>query len=470
MTADGEIVRMSAIELAGAFRERKISPLEVTRVYLDRIRTLDQALNSFCLVDHEMSMSDARASEKRFAAGSPLGALDGVPVAIKDLLLTRDWPTLRGSHLVPPAQSWTEDAPTVGRLRAQGAVFLGKTTTPEFGWKAVTDSPLTGVTRNPWNEDRTAGGSSGGSAAAVAAGLAPLALGTDGGGSIRIPSSFCGVVGLKPTVGLVPQWPSSPFGVLSHTGPIARTADDAALLLSVIAGESPQDPMTARPKSGDLNMLPFVGMKGLRIAFSPDLGYVDVQSEVREAVDRAAAALERLGARVELVDPGFSDPVGTFEILWLAGAARTLERYGTGDRARVDPGLAEIAERGASLSAADYVQALESRVSIAVEFDAFMDDYDLLLTPTTPLVAFDAGREVPEGWPSPRWWTWTPFTYPFNITGSPAVSVPCGISEQGLPIGLQLVGRRFEDAVVMRAAAEYGRSVEAHAAPMLRLT
>ena len=287
---------MSAEELALAFRSGDLSPVEVTRLALARIRELDGALNAFCLVDDEAAVAQATAAAERYSSGAPRSPLDGVPVAVKDLLLTKGWPTLRGSRLVNPDQPWDIDAPVVERLLAAGCVLVGKTTTPEFGWKAVTDSPLNGVTRNPWDTTLTPGGSSGGSTVAVATGMAPLAIGTDGGGSIRIPSSFTGVVGLKPTFGRVPQSPPSPFGVVSHVGPHARSARDAAILLDVIAGQSPKDPFSI---PGALHGEPAdVGLQGLRVAYSRTLGYAEVDPDVLARVDEAVEALASSGAEV----------------------------------------------------------------------------------------------------------------------------------------------------------------------------
>lgn len=450
MSGAREIHELSALELSEAYGARRLSPVEVARALLSRIDRLDGDINAFCWLDQETTLAQAREAEQRWSRSEPLGPLDGVPVGVKDLLLTRGWPTRRGSRVGDPASERSVDAPAVARLRAEGAVLMGKTTTPEHGWKAVTDSPATGVTRNPHDTRMTTGGSSGGSAAAVAAGLVPLALGTDGGGSIRIPSSFCGVVGHKPTAGLVPVWPASPFGVLSHVGPHARTAADAALLLSALAGVSSLDPASAAPVDPDLRRCTW---SGARIAFSPDLGHVDVHPEIADSVAAAAHRFEELGAVVESGDPGLGDPIETFETLWFSGAARVVDLVPEHERGAMDPGLLDIAEAGRRYRAADYVAALQRRAEIAARVDRFLEDFDLVLTPTMPIAPFDAGRDVPEGWHSPRWTSWTPFTYPFNLSGNPAVSVPCGWTAQGLPIGLQLVGHRFADRAVLGAAA-----------------
>ena len=258
----------SAAKLASAFAKKKVSPVEVAKACLAQIARHDGAINAICGLHAEEAMQQPSASEARWLKGKPLGPLDGVPVLVKDLLLVKGWPTLRGSMTVDPDQAWDHDAPSVARLRESGAVFLGATTTPEFGWKGVTDSPLTGITRNPWDLSKTPGGSSGGSAAALAAGYAPLALGTDGGGSIRIPAGFTGIFGLKPSFGRVPAWPLSPFGTVAHVGPMTRTVEDAAMMMNVIA----------KPDARDWHSLPYdgrdytrklgKGVKGLRIAYS----------------------------------------------------------------------------------------------------------------------------------------------------------------------------------------------------------
>jgi aspartyl-tRNA(Asn)/glutamyl-tRNA(Gln) amidotransferase subunit A len=457
--APTELLELSVLELAQAYRERDLSPIDVTQACLNRIAETDAAINAFCLVDAEAALDAARRAEDRFLRDSPLGPLDGVPVAIKDLLLTRGWPTLRGSRLVDrDSQAWQDDAPAVARLRGQGAVLVGKTTTSEFGWKATTDGPLTGVTRNPHDPRMTAGGSSGGSAAAVASHMVPLALGTDGGGSIRIPAAFCGVFGLKPTVGAVPQWPASPFGPLTHVGPIARNARDAAVMLQAIAGPSRRDVnagavLAPREPEG-------LDLSGLRVAFAPSWADVDVQADVAALVAGAVAMLARAGADVSQVNPGFDDVLAAFETFWYAGAARVVAGVDGEHHQHADQGFLEIADQGSRLSGADYVAAWQRRSGFAAEVEQFLSEFDVLVTPTVPIDAFEAGQEVPAGWPNPRWTSWTPFTYPFNLSGSPAASVPCGLSARGLPVALQIIGKRGDDWLVLAVAAAYERAME----------
>src|SRR3954469_11241821 len=306
-----ELADLTAVELLAAYRDGSVSPVAATRDVLDRIAALDPAVNAFCLVDADGAVAAAAASEERWRRGEPIGALDGVPTSVKDLLITRGWPTRRGSRTTDPDAPTDADAPAVARVREQGAVLIGKTTTPEYGWKGVTDSPLTGITRNPWDLSRTPGGSSGGSAVAVALGMGPLSLGTDGGGSVRMPAGFTGTTTIKPTYGRVPAYPQSPFGPLSHVGPMTRTAADAALLLDVISGADPRDPWAGAP-AGPVSPGLGAGVAGLRIAFSPALGHAEVHPEVATAVAAATEVFTALGATVERADPGFADPLQAF--------------------------------------------------------------------------------------------------------------------------------------------------------------
>ncbi|MCX5043674.1 amidase [Aldersonia sp. NBC_00410] len=450
-----DLADWTATELVAGYRHGDVSPVEATESVLDRIGKGDQVLNAFTLADAEAALPAARESERRWRTGQPASPLDGVPTSIKDLLLTRGWPTQRGSKSVDPNQDWPVDSPAVARLREGGAVLVGKTTTPELGWKGVTDNPLTGITRNPWNPARTSGGSSGGGAAAVAAGMGPLAVGTDGGGSVRIPGSFCGVVGFKATYGTVPIYPPSPFGTLAHVGPMTRTVADTALMLDVVTGPDSRDWSALATPTAPFRFALDTPLTGLRVAFSADLGHVAVDPEVADLVARAVEVLGELGAQIETVDPGFDDPVWAFECLWFAGAAKATEHLTDGQRAELDPELAKACEQGRSYSAQDYLEATARRMNLGVQMGAFHEQYDLLVTPTMPIVAFEAGRDVPEG-SSAKWWTgWTPFTYPFNLTQQPAITVPCGFTATGLPVGLQFVGPRHADVRVLNAAKAY---------------
>ncbi|MFF7653891.1 amidase [Streptomyces sp. NPDC007983] len=464
---------LTAVQLLERYGSGDLSPVEATRAALDRIEQIQPKVNAYSRVDGEEALRQAEESAERWRRGEPAGLLDGVPVSVKDILLMRGGPTLRGSRTVRTDGPWDEDAPAVARMRDHGAVFLGKTTTPEFGWKGVTDSPVYGVTGNPYDPGRTAGGSSGGSAAAVALGAGPLSLGTDGGGSVRIPASFCGVFALKPTYGRVPIYPASAFGTLAHVGPMTRDAADAALLMDVITGPDWRDWSQLGPAGSSFREAITAdggSVDGLRIAYSPTLGgSATVDPEVAAAVRRAVDLLAGLGAVVEEIDPGIEDPVEAFHTLWFSGAARVVQPLGQEQWELLDPGLREICAQGAAYSALDYLAAVDVRMALGHAMGRFHSAYDLLVTPTLPITAFEAGVEVPDGSGHTRWTGWTPFTYPFNMTQQPAASVPCGMSAAGLPIGVQVVGARHADPVVLRVAhALYGAGVaEAVPAPVV---
>ena len=449
-----DLYKFTATELVEAFRTKSLSPVEVAQAVVARIEKLNPVFNAFNLVSDRI-VDDAKASEARWMSGQPKGLLDGVPVSIKDIILTKGWPTLRGSKTIDPKGPWNDDAPATARLREHGAVLLGKTTTPEFGWKGVTDSPLTGVTRNPWNKAKTPGGSSGGAAAAVAAGMGPLAVGTDGGGSIRIPCGFSGLFGIKASFGRVPAWPLSPFGTVAHVGPMTRSVTDAALMLNVLA----------QPDARDWHALPYEprdwrtgleqGIADLRIAYSPNLGYAKVEPEVASIVKAAVCVFEELGAKVEERNPGFEDPAPLFMTHWFSGAAFLLKGIPKEKHKLIDPGLVEMAEQGEKITAHALLDAQLKRGALGAHMNLFHRDYYLLVTPTLAIPAFDAGKEVADKMLQSRWTDWTPFTFPFNLTQQPAASIPCGLTKAGLPVGLQLVGPRYADALVLRAARAF---------------
>ena len=445
---------LTAAEMLDAYRRRDLSPVEVAKAVIGRIERLNPRFNAFILVSDRI-LEDAKASEARWMAGQPRGLLDGVPVSVKDILLTKGWPTLRGSKTIDPAGPWNDDAPATARLREHGAVLLGKTTTPEFGWKGVTDSPLTGITRNPWNADKTPGGSSGGAAAAVAAGMGPLAVGTDGGGSIRIPCGFTGLFGLKPSFGRVPAWPLSPFGTVAHVGPITRSVADAALMLNVLAQPDARDWHALPHESRDWRSGLGSGVQDLRIAYSPDLGYARVDPEVAGIVRKAVKIFSDLGAIVEEKHPGFEDPEPIFRTHWFSGAAFMLKDFSAANRKLVDPGLLEVAEQGAKITAGELLEAQMKRGALGAHMNLFHRDYDLLVTPTLSIAAFDSGKETADLKLQKRWTDWTPFSFPFNLTQQPAASIPCGFTQAGLPVGLHLVGPRYADALVLRAARAF---------------
>ncbi|MBR1218975.1 amidase [Bradyrhizobium sp. U87765 SZCCT0131] len=450
--AADDLARLSALELVAGYRAGRFSPVEVTQAVIDRVRRLDPKVNAFAVFDPETALEAARQSEQRWRRGTPLGALDGVPVTLKDLILAKGWPTLRGSRAVDPAQAWDEDAPAAARLREDGAVLLGKTTTSEFGWKGLGDSPLTGITRNPWNTAHTPGGSSGGAAAAAAFDFGPLHVATDGGGSTRLPAAHSGVFGFKPSFGRVPVYPPSQNGTLYHVTPLTRSVRDAAVLLNVIARPDARDWHALPPSATALDDGLEQGVKGLRIAFSPALGYAQVNPQVERLVADGARVFADLGATVELVDPGIDDPFPIFDTLWAAGAAKLLASFAPERRGLVEAGLQEVAARGQAIDVVAYLRAVDAREALGRHFNQFHQTWDLLITPTTahPASAIDATQADLVRRPIR-----SPFTYPFNLTQQPAASVPVGLTPEGLPVGLQIVGARFADATVLRAARAF---------------
>ena len=457
-----KIYYLTATELLERYRKKQLSPVEVTRAVLDRIAAFQDRLNAFCLVDEETSLTAARESEARWMKDKPKGLLDGVPVSIKDLVLTRGWPTLFGSKTTDPSQPWIENAPCVARLLEHGAILIGKTTTPEFGYSFITVSPLTGITRNPWDITKSPGGSSGGAAVAVSMGMGPLAIGTDGGGSIRIPSSWTGVYGLKSTFGRVPHYPRGVYGSLSHAGPITRTVEDAARMMTVITGADPRDWYALPPNGCDYCVGLNDGVKGLKVAYSPNLGLgkkiigpwgeldYTVHQDVNDLISKAAAVFSDLGASVEQVDSlDLEEALKIHSTLWSVFSARKVRTLTPEQRSVLDPGFAEMAMRGEKVSLMDFAEALAGLEVLGVKMKLFHEKYDLVLSPTFPVVASDAAI-LPKKLNGP-----SPFTCPFNGTKQPAASIYCGLTPEGLPVGLQIVGPLYKDDLVLRASRAY---------------
>jgi aspartyl-tRNA(Asn)/glutamyl-tRNA(Gln) amidotransferase subunit A len=454
-----DLARLSAAELLRHYRRGTASPAEVVDACLALIERYEGKVNAFCLIDAEGARQAARESEARWRRGEPRGLVDGVPCTVKDLIVWKGKPTRRGSLSTGDAPApEAEDAPAVARLREHGAVFLGKTTTPEFGWKGVTDNPRGDVTRNPFDIRMTSGGSSGGAAAAAALGIGALHIGTDGGGSIRIPAGFSGICGMKATFGRVPAWPLSPFGTVSHIGPMTRTVEDMALMLTVLSEPDARDWYALPPEGKDYRVGLDGGVRGLRIAASADLGHVEVDPEIRASFEAAVARLADLGARVEQRDPGIGSTRDLFARTWFPAAAHVLRGLAPEARERVDPGFRAIAREGEQATPAILFDTEAERRALGIAMQRFFGEYDLLLTPTLPIAAFPAGQEVPDPARYPRWIDWASFSFPFNLTQQPAATVPCGLTRAGLPIGLQIVGPKYADALVLRAARAYESS------------
>lgn len=467
MPSNNELCRMEAFELAGRVRAKEISPVEVVDAVFERMERLEPELHAFCTPTPEMAREQAQRLEREISSGGDPGPLAGVPVGIKDLHAVKGIRMVLGSHaykdFVPD-----EDDVAVERLKDAGAIVLGKTNVPEFGYSGVGHNPVFETTTNPWDTRLTPGGSSAGSGAAVASGMGPIALGSDGGGSVRIPASFCGLFGMKASMGRVPLYPScrderypgaSGWESLEHIGPMSRTVRDGALMLSVMAGPDDRDRLSI-PQEPGFDPLDAIGgdlPRGLRVAYSSDWGYAAVDPEVRRVVGEAARVFESdLGCTVEEAHPGFEDP---YEAFWglvimetdLAGMRKMAEELGE----KMSPHLVEVLEL--DWKAEDITNAVMMRKAVYNKMWRFMRDYDLLLTPTLAVPPFETGiqgPEVIEGREVEPFY-WLSFTLPINMTGQPAATIPAGFTEGGLPVGMQIVGRHLDDALVLKASAAF---------------
>ena len=460
---DQEMAFAPATELRRLIDSKQVSSVELTELFYRRIEELNPKLNAYLPLCPEQALAAAQAADAATQRGEYLGPLHGIPVSIKDLEMTKDLRTTLGSALfqdrVPEL-----DSVVVERVRAAGAVILGKTNTPEFGLSGTTENKLGDACRNPWDLERTPGGSSGGAAAALASGLCTLATGSDGGGSIRIPASFSGVFGIKPSQGRVPRYGGYGLPAANHfsqSGPMSRTVADTALLLQVLAGPDPRDPVSMRETPPDFAADLNGGVTGWRIAWSPDLGYAGVDPEVVRVTEAAARLFEELGATVEVPNLVIEDP---FQAFWDVFATASYTSYGhLLEEHRADftyYGLRAF-EHGATVTGADLSRALLRVDQLRRQMETFFDDYDLLLTPTMAVPAFPIEQRpsVIGGKSVDAFWGYLPFTFPINMTGQTAASVPCGFSEDpasaGMPIGLHLVGPRGAEAKVLRASAAF---------------
>ncbi len=445
-----------ASEIAEQIRTKRLSPVEYIRVVLSRIEKYEPRVNAFVCLAADRAVDAAKRAELALMHDQPIGRLHGVPVTIKDLAITKDFPTQHGSKIFAGHQP-TEDTQLVTRLQAEGAIVLGKTTTSEFGWTGVSHSPLTGITHNPWKHGHNAGASSAGAGAAAAAGFGPLHQGSDGAGSIRMPSHFCGVFGMKPSFGRVPSYPVAVGDFTSHNGPMTRTVTDNALMLEVMSGPHSLDftSLEAGP-ANYVNRL-HEGIKGKRIAFSPDLGHARVDPDVAELVRKAAARFTELGATVEEVPtPWASAGPELIRFFWAAHMTR-LARHLEMWEPEMDPGLVACIKAAQNYSVSQYQEARERKMAYVAAIHRWFEDWDFLLTPSVSVAAFPAELLMPKHWPQHDWdWvSWAEFSYPFNMSWNPAASIPCGFNAEGLPVGLQIVGRRFDDLGVLQAAAAF---------------
>jgi aspartyl-tRNA(Asn)/glutamyl-tRNA(Gln) amidotransferase subunit A len=460
---DENLAFTPATELRDLIAAKAISPVELTELYLDRIERLDGTLNSYLTVAADSARETARLAEAAVLRGDKLGPLHGIPVSVKDLELTRGIRTTGGS-LAFKDRVPEQDSLVVERLRQAGAIIVGKTNTPEFGLSGTTENRLGDACRNPWDPTRTSGGSSGGAAAALAAGLCAISTGTDGGGSIRIPASFCGVYGLKPTQGRIPRFPTPVPPIANHLsqpGPISRTVADAALLMSVLAGYDKRDPGSMRQPVPDYVATASGDIAGLRLGWSSDFGYAPVDPAVARVCEAAADRFRSLGCSVEEAELKLDDP---FPAFWTLFASGSYAAFGSLLNGRADDltdyGRVTL-EQAAAMTAVDYTQALGYVDRLRAQFDDVFDRCDLLLSPTMAVTAFpiEERPSIIAGVPVEPFWGFLPFTFPINMIGHPAASIPCALIENGnsqkLPVGLHIIGRRGDEAAVLTASAAF---------------
>ena len=405
------------------------------------------------------ALAAAKAAEEAVMRNEPLGLLHGLPFSAKDLMAVANVRYASGSRTMADNIA-SVDAPAVERAKAAGAILIGKTTTSEFGCKPVGDNPLTGVTRHPWNLAKTPGGSSAGAAASVAAGITPFALGTDGGGSVRIPCCFTGLAGIKAHFGRVPVWPASATPTLAHVGPIARNIGDAALLLTAIGGYDPRDPFSVSAAMPDLlGAASGADVTDLRVAYSPTLGYARPDPAVEAIVAQAVRAFENLGCKVDLVEKVFDkDPADLWTAEFYAGVGTRLRSFVEKQRDLLDPAVAEVLDAALAQDMRSYYEKVFERYALRDKVRTFFETYDLLLSPVLPVASLDAGKNIPDQLPDRNLVSWVFYTYPFNLTGQPAATVCAGIAADGMPVGLQIVGRALGEYDVVRAAAAFERT------------
>jgi aspartyl-tRNA(Asn)/glutamyl-tRNA(Gln) amidotransferase subunit A len=453
-----EFDSMSAMEMRRRIRKKEISPLDITRRALDAAEASQSMLNAYFHLMPEAALSAARAAEDAVMRGQANGLLHGIPFSAKDLMAVAGVPYASGSRAMADNIA-AVDAPAVERAKAAGAILIGKTTTSEFGCKPVGDSPLTGVTRNPWNIEKTPGGSSAGAVASVAAGITPFALGTDGGGSIRIPCCFTGLAGIKGHFGRVPVWPTSATPTLAHVGPIARSFQDAALLFTAVAGYDERDPFSLAGSPPDLLGASHASVKDLRIAYSPTLGYAKPDASVVKVVERAVQRLEELGCKVELVEQVFEkDPADIWTAEFYAGVGTRLRGFVEKQRDLLDPAVAEVLEVALAQDMRSYYEKVFERYAFREKMRLFFERYDILVSPVLPVSSLDVGLNIPIHLTDRNLVSWVYYTYPFNLTGQPAASVCAGLADDGMPVGLQIVGKALGEYDIVRLAAAYERT------------
>ena len=448
--AGADIALLSAEEMLDGYGRARFTPVDVLQAVTERVARLNPALNAFVAMNPK-ALAAAGESAMRWRVGRPIGPLDGVPVTVKDLVDLAGFPTRRGSRATSP-EPVADDAPMVASLRAAGAIVLGKTTTTEFGWKSPGDCPLNGITRNPWNSVYSTGGSSSGAGAAGAAGFGPLHIGTDAGGSVRIPAAWCGLVGLKPTYGLIPQWPASAFASVSAAGPMTRTVRDAALMFSVMAQYDRRDPFCSQHEPRDWRDGIEQGVAGLSVGIVRRLGFdAPADADAWVGVEAAAAILAGAGAHVEEARVDLPDTSQVFSRVWGAALARLVASTPAQLVGLLDPGIHEVAAALGGMTAIAFMDAEAMRAEVGHLMGRFHQRYDLLLCPTVPRgpPLADAATTDPVTALTSRW---APWTFAFNLSRQPAITVPMGARADGLPNSVQIAAARFQDALVLRAA------------------
>ena len=448
-----ELFKLTANQLIKLYKKKETNPTEVALNIVSELDKKNQKFNAFVDYDREKILQQAKLSSDRWIKGEIKGALDGIPISIKDLLITKDYFTRRGSFVESLPISSDKDAPVVKKVLEQGAIILGKTTTPEFGHKGTTQSIRYGSTLNPWNTNLNAGGSSGGSAAAVAAGLGPLSLGTDGGGSVRIPCSFCGLFGHKPTFGRIPAYPISPFGTVANIGPISRTVEDGALLMNVIATPDKDDWYSLPKENINYNELNFDNAKNLRIGVFKYWGMknffneISLHNEINIVFENILSELTKEGLQLSF-DSKINwpnNPADIFKTMWYTGAANLSKKINKEELLKVDKNFLHFIEEGNKFSVFDFLVAEAKRSENASYLSYLFEKYDVLIGPTMPVLPFECDDVTPKNYDRKDLFNWTPFTYPFNLTKHPSSTINCGFSSSGLPVGIQVVAPHYED-------------------------
>ena len=447
------IYKYSAVDILKGYKKKLFSPLEVAKALTDRINKYNSSINAFVDFKEDNFLKSAKLSENRWMKNNTLGSLDGVPISIKDLLITKDYFTRRGSFVESIPISSDKDAPVVKKVLEQGAIILGKTTTPEFGHKGTTQSIRYGSTLNPWNKELNAGGSSGGSAAAVAAGLGPLSIGTDGGGSVRIPCSFCGLFGHKPTFGRVPAYPISPFGTVANIGPISRTVEDGALLMNVMATPDIDDWYSLPNENINYNEFNFDNVRNLRIGVFKYWGMknffneISLDNKINIVFENILSELKKEGLQLSF-DSKINwpnNPADIFKTMWFTGAANLSKKINKEELFKIDKNFLHFIDEGNKVSVFDFLAAEAKRAENASYLSYLFEKYDVLIGPTMPVLPFDCDDIIPKNYESKDLFSWTPFTYPFNLTKHPSSTINCGFSSSGLPVGIQVVAPHYED-------------------------